>query len=254
MLRIVAGARWGCCGHGGMAGRAAPAWLGLRVCVVLSRCAVSCRAVRLYVVINRVLPGAAGSAARVPTARNRARCTGRRDCPWFPSSCMALRERGLVPPPGGKLTGSAAATGAAISCGRRDGGGGGPGLDLPGGDAGVPHRAGGDHGPQPAQHGGRARGAGLPAGEPVVVPARRRACLAISTLLWRSAPQTARQAADRRPGRPRREIRVCPLMVAEVRSEGFSPACLTTARPEANRAELVKSSVCAVRRWWFEWR
>ena len=47
--------------------------------------------------------------------------------------------------------------------------------------------------------------------------------------------QTARQAAVRSPGRPRREIRVAPARVAEVFSAGFSPACLTTARAEANR-------------------
>ena len=51
---------------------------------------------------------------------------------------MALRRCGLVPPPGGKLTGTAGCPGSAvISCGRR-GGHGGPGGDFPGGDAGMP--------------------------------------------------------------------------------------------------------------------
>src|SRR5260370_42586277 len=63
----------------------------------------------------------------------------------------------------------------------------------------------------------------------------QRSYLPASTRLWRSAPHTARQAAVRRPGRPRREIRVLPLMVAEGFSDGLSPAGLTTARPEANR-------------------
>ena len=89
-----------------MAGRAAPARLGFCTFYVVpsQRCAVSCRAVRLYVVINRVLPGAA-CAARVPTARNRARCTGRRDCPWFPASCMALRRTRARPAAGRKAYG-----------------------------------------------------------------------------------------------------------------------------------------------------
>ena len=70
----------------------------------------------------------------------------------------------------------------------------------------------------------------------------QRSYLPASTRLWRSAPHTARQAAVRRPGRPRREIRVLPVIVAEVCSDGLSPACLTTARPEANR---VRSPVSA---------
>jgi hypothetical protein len=124
--------------------------------------------------INRVLPGAAGCAARVPTARNRARCTVRRDCPWSPASCVALRLCGLVPPPGGKSFRAAAGParrGWATSRGRRDAHGGGPGGDDPGRDAGIPCLPPGDHGPQPAQQGRRARDPRLPVSKPVTVPA-----------------------------------------------------------------------------------
>ncbi|HEY6790782.1 MAG TPA: hypothetical protein VI365_26085, partial [Trebonia sp.] len=72
MSRMVTGAGRGCCGHGGWPGGHWPPGLPLmaRYGLFPSRgVAASCRTVRLYVVINRVLPGAAGFAARVPTAR-----------------------------------------------------------------------------------------------------------------------------------------------------------------------------------------
>jgi hypothetical protein len=170
---------------------------GVRVfCVVRSPvCGVLLRRASLRS-HHRVLPGAAGCAARVPTARNRARCTGRRDCPWFPASCMALCLCGLVPPPGGKLTGSAGCRGRL--------------SHAAAGTAAAPRR-------------GWTCPAAMRASRivPVVITAHsqrstvaahavraclsasrfpsrlvRRACLAARTLLCRSAPQTARQAAD----------------------------------------------------------
>lgn len=55
----------------------------------------------------------------------------------------------------------------------------------------------------------------LPSWRPVRCAYRAR-----STRLWRMPTQTARQAATRSPGRPRREIRVLPAKVAEVFSRG----------------------------------
>src|SRR5258708_39469049 len=79
------------CGHGDLTGPAAPGWLsgedpscpspgvrGLR------------RALRLYVVINRVLPGPeAGSRQRAIELRARAR----RGCPWFLTSLSSTPVR-----------------------------------------------------------------------------------------------------------------------------------------------------------------
>lgn len=60
------------------------------VSVIWSRwVAASCRAVRLYVA-STGFPLALQVAARVPAARNRARCMARRDCPWFPPGWVAL--------------------------------------------------------------------------------------------------------------------------------------------------------------------
>jgi hypothetical protein len=41
-----------------------------------------------------------------PGSAQSSSCRVRRDCPWFPSSFTALRGCGLVPPPGGKSTGT----------------------------------------------------------------------------------------------------------------------------------------------------
>ena len=113
-----------------MAGRAAPARLVFCVVCICSvpGARVSCRTVRLCVVINRVLPGA---AAR-PGSRQRAieLVQGAAGLPMVSGELMALRLSGLVPPPGGKLTGTAVPRAGFISCGRR-GGHGGPGGDFP---------------------------------------------------------------------------------------------------------------------------
>ena len=106
MLRMVTGGGAGVAAGmaDGRAGRACPAAVlrVLRGSVPGAR--VSCRAVRLYVVINRVLPGA---AAR-PGSRQRAieLVQGAAGLPMVSGELMALRPSGLVPPPGGKLTGS----------------------------------------------------------------------------------------------------------------------------------------------------
>ena len=49
------------------------------------------------------------------------------------------------------------------------------------------------------------------------------------------APHTARQAASRSRGRPRREIRDWPVWVPLVSSRGHSPACLARARALSKR-------------------
>ena len=56
------------------------------------------------------------------------------------------------------------------------------------------------------------------------------------TGLFGIAAQTARQAASRRPGRPRPEIEVLPWAAPEALSRGHSPACPSSARAVANRA------------------
>ena len=80
----------------------------------------------------------------------------------------------------------------------------------PGGDGGVPGNVAADHDVDPAQQGGRAGGPGLggPAGCPAGWSGQpNRAAI---TGLFGIAAQTARQAASRRPGRPRPIWRSCP--------------------------------------------
>ena len=195
MLRMVTGAGRGCCGHGGWPGgprlpSCRSAWSGCSV----PGARVSCRTVRLYVVINRVLPGA---AAR-PGSRQRAieLVQGAAGLPMVSGELMALRRCGLVPPPGGKLTGTAGCPrSGVISCGRRGG---------HGGDLAAAMRASHivrvvitahSQRSSVAAHAVRAcPSASLFPSRPV-----QRACLAARALLWRSAPQTARQAAARSP-------------------------------------------------------
>jgi len=192
--------------------------------------AVSCRTVRLCVVINRVLPGAA-----VPRPGSRQRATGLvQGAAGLPmvsgelsgSTCIRARPRlreSLRGPAARRLPHAAAAQ---VTAPPR------PGTRI------SPAAIRASHGcpvvmtahsqrSSVAAHAVRA----CPSASRFPSRPVQRACLAARTLLWRSAPQTARQAAGRRAGRPRREIRVCPLIVADVCSEGFRPACLTTARP-----------------------
>jgi hypothetical protein len=126
MLRMVTGYGEGLAAGmaDGRAGRACPAAVlrGLRGSVPGAR--VSCRTVRLYVVINRAPhPGA---AAR-PGSRQRAieLVQGAAGLPMVSGELMALRLSGLVPPPRGKLTGTACpgaglshAAAAAVMAGR----------------------------------------------------------------------------------------------------------------------------------------
>ena len=153
VLRMVMAGGAGCCGHGrwpGGSGRPACGSGVLCPCPVPGCGGVLPRraALRSH---QPGSPWCRGFAARVPAARNRARagCGGTADgfrrASWLyaHAGSSRRREESLRRP----------ALRAAISCGRRGGHGGGAarGGDLPGGDAGVPHLAGGDHGPQPAQ-------------------------------------------------------------------------------------------------------
>jgi hypothetical protein len=60
--------------------------------------------------------------------------------------------------------------------------------------------------------------------------------VAAYTRLVCGLPHTARQAATRGCGRPAPVTRARPVNVPDLRSRGARPACLTTARAEANRA------------------
>ena len=122
------------------------------------------------------------------------------------------------------------------SCGRRRGHGARAGGDDARRDAGFLHLLLGDDGIQPAQQGRRARGPGLPVAEPVTVgpPGQVRVPGVQHPVMAHAAPdRTPRSRAQ--PGPAAVGIWVLPARVAEVCSEGFSPACLTTARAEANR-------------------
>ncbi len=159
----------------------------------------------------------------------------RRDCPWFPASSWLYVRAGSSRRREESLRGQRAAPGARLSHAAA--------AAVTAGRAGISPAAIRASHIVPVvitAHTQRSRAAAhavraCPSASRFPSRPVRCACFAARTLLWRSAPQTARQAAARRAGRPRREIRVWPLIVADVCSDGFSPACLTTARPDVKR-------------------
>jgi hypothetical protein len=138
MLRVVTGRGGVAAGLAGWPGGSCPpAEVFCVVCGCPSRCAVSGRAVRLYVVINRVLPGTVGWRPGPDSAQSSSG-HGAAGLPMVPASCKALRACGLVPPPGGSLRGARGLPrGTATSRGRQNRGGA-AGRDLPGRDARHP--------------------------------------------------------------------------------------------------------------------
>jgi hypothetical protein len=128
-LLMVAAVAWAVCGHGGWPGGLAPARRGMRGSS--RRVAVSCRAVRLYVALTGFSlvpwsrPGSRQRAIELG-ARGGGTAQGLRRAAW------PWLKGGLVPPPGGKLTGSAGCPqdGYLMRPPRRSWPGAGPGSGL----------------------------------------------------------------------------------------------------------------------------